>query len=211
MRDELEARHFTRARREYFRADTDFACPGLPGAHNRENIAAAWRMVQPLGVTEEQARAAIAAFKALPHRIEPVCEAAGVLFVDDSKATTLESVAAAVASMERPVRLLLGGVFKGGDVAEMAAKIAGKVRSIGLFGAAREVFEPVLAPLFPVSWDKTLEAAVRRQFSLAAKGEVVLLSPGTASFDAYHGYAERGRDFARVARAILDEGAEAGR
>jgi len=120
-------------------------------------------------------------------------------------------VAAAVASMDRPVRLLLGGVFKGGDMAELAGKIAGKVLSIGLFGAAREVFEPVLAPLFPVSWDATLEAAVRRQFGLARKGDVILLSPGTASFDAYKGYAERGRDFARVARALLDTGAEAGR
>ncbi|OIO04335.1 MAG: UDP-N-acetylmuramoylalanine--D-glutamate ligase [Desulfovibrionaceae bacterium CG1_02_65_16] len=211
MREELEARHFSRARREYYRADTDFACPGLPGEHNRENIAAAWRMVQPFGITERQAREAIAAFNALPHRIEPVCEAGGVLFVDDSKATTLESVAAAVASMDRPVRLLLGGVFKGGDMAELAGKIAGKVLSIGLFGAAREVFEPVLAPLFPVSWDATLEAAVRRQFGLARKGDVILLSPGTASFDAYKGYAERGRDFARVARALLDTGAEAGR
>lgn len=211
MRGELEARKFTRARRDYFRADTDFACPGLPGAHNRENIAAAWRMVRPFGVTEKQARAAIAAFKALPHRIEPVCEAGGVLFIDDSKATTLESVAAAVASVDRPVRLLLGGVYKGGDVAEMAAKIAGKVESIGLFGAAREVFEPVLAPLFPVRWDQTLEAAVRGQFAQAKQGDAILLSPGTASFDAYHGYAERGRDFARVAREILNAGAEAGK
>jgi len=211
MREELEARGFTRARRDYFRADTDFACPGLPGEHNRENIAAAWRMVRPFGVTEAQAREAIAAFSALPHRIEPVCEADDVLFIDDSKATTLESVCAAVASMDRPVRLLLGGVFKGGDVPAMVPALAGKVASIGLFGAAREIFEPGLAPHFPVSWDQTLEAAVRRQFSLASHGDVILLSPGTASFDAYKGYAERGRDFARVARALMDAGAEAGK
>jgi UDP-N-acetylmuramoylalanine--D-glutamate ligase len=205
MRDELEARNFTKARREWFTADTDFECPGLPGAHNRENIAAAWRMVRPFGVSEAQARAAIAAFHALPHRIEPVCEISRVLFVDDSKATTLESVRAAVKSFDRPVRLLMGGVFKGGDVAEILPELKEKVVAIGLFGASREVFEPTLSHYFPVFWDQTLEAAVRRQFAMAEAGDVILLSPATASFDAYSGYAERGRDFARVAAALAQE------
>lgn len=205
MQAELQERGFTKARIETFGAEARFDCPGLPGAHNRENIAAAWRMVRPFGVTEEQARAAIAAFKALPHRIEPVGEAGGVLFVNDSKATTLDSVCAAVKSFERPVRLLLGGVFKGGDVASLLPVLEGRVVSIGLFGAAREVFEPVLAPHFPVSWDANLEAAARRQFALSKQGDVILLSPATASFDAYKSYTERGRDFARVAQAIAAE------
>jgi UDP-N-acetylmuramoylalanine--D-glutamate ligase len=210
MKEELEARAFTKAQREYFTADTNFECPGLPGTHNRENIAAAWRMVRPFGVTEEQVRSAVQAFRALPHRIEPVGEAGGVLFVDDSKATTLTSVCAAVKSFERPVHLLLGGVFKGGDVASLLPALQDRVVSIGLFGASREVFEPVLAPHFPVSWDQTLEAAVRRQFALAKSGDAILLSPATASFDAYKGYAERGRDFARVAQALMTENAGAG-
>ncbi len=205
LRHELEARGFTKARRDYFTADTDFHCPGLPGAHNRENIAAAWRMVRPFGLTEDQARAAIADFKALPHRIEPVGEALGVLFVNDSKATTLESVAAAVKSFERPVRLLLGGVFKGGVVEDILPVLKERVVSVGLFGASREVFEPALAPHFPVSWDQDLEGAVRRQFSQARPGDVILLSPATASFDAYTSYTERGRDFARVAQALAAE------
>ena len=205
MRAELAARNFTRARVDAFTADTDFDCPGLPGAHNRENIAAAWRMVRPFGVSEAQARAAIQAFHALPHRIEPVGEVAGVLFVNDSKATTLDSVAAAVKSFERPVRLLLGGVFKGGVVEDILPALKGRVVSVGLFGASREVFEPALRAHFPVAWDQTLEAAVRRQFSQARPGEMILLSPATASFDAYSGYAERGRDFARVAKALSGE------
>jgi len=205
MRAELEARGFTKARRDYFQADTDFDCPGLPGAHNRENIAAAWRMVRPFGVTEAQAREAIAAFKALPHRIEPVGEVGGGLFVNDSKATTLDSVAAAVKSFERPVRLLMGGVFKGGVVEDLLPVLKGRVVSVGLFGASREVFEPALSPHFRVAWDQTLEAAVRRQFGQAKAGEVILLSPATASFDAYSGYTERGRDFARVAAALAAE------
>jgi len=205
MQVELTGRGFTKARVESFEAETLFDCPGLPGSHNRENIAAAWRMVRPFGVTEAQARAAIATFKALPNRIEPVGEAGGVLFVNDSKATTLDSVCAAVKSFERPVRLLLGGVFKGGDVASLLPVLKGRVASVGLFGAAREIFEPVLAPHLPVSWDANLESAVRRQFALASTGDVILLSPATASFDAYTSYTERGRDFARVAQAITSE------
>ncbi len=205
MKDELEARNFTDARRDYFTADTDFECPGLPGAHNRENIAAAWRMVRCFGVTQEQARAAIAAFHALPHRIQPVGTARGVRFVNDSKATTLDSVAAAVRSMDAPVRLLMGGVFKGGVVEDILPALQERVVSVGLFGASREVFEPALAPHFPVTWDPTLEEAVRRQFALAAPGEVILLSPATASFDAYTGYTARGADFARVAAALTAE------
>ncbi|MBU1042073.1 MAG: UDP-N-acetylmuramoyl-L-alanine--D-glutamate ligase [Proteobacteria bacterium] len=211
MREELEARGFTRAQRDYFRADTDFECPGLPGAHNRENIAAAWRMVEPFGITEAQARAAIAAFKALPHRIEPVGEVGGVLFVNDSKATTLDSVAAAVKSFDRPVRLLMGGVFKGGVVEDILPALRERVVSVGLFGASREVFEPALSPHFPVAWDQTLEAAVRRQAALAKPGDMILLSPATASFDAYSGYTERGRDFARVAQVLASEAGQEGR
>ncbi len=206
MRAELEARNYTKARRDYFQGDTDFDCPGLPGAHNRENIAAAWRMVRHFGVTEGQAREAIAAFKALPHRIEPVGEAAGVLFVNDSKATTLDSVVAAVRSFDKPVRLLMGGVFKGGVVEDILPALKERVVSIGLFGASREIFEPALAPYFPVSWDENLEAAVRRQFALAQAGDVILLSPATASFDAYKSYTERGRDFARVAELLRQSG-----
>ncbi len=205
MQEELSARSFTKARMDAFTAATTFDCPGLPGPHNRENIAAAWRMVRPFGVTEDQARAAIAAFTALPHRIEPVGEAGGVLFVNDSKATTLDSVCAAIKSFDRPVRLLLGGVFKGGDVATLLPVMQGRVQSVGLFGASREVFEPVLAPHYPVCWHQTLEEAVRNQFALASPGDLILLSPATASFDAYSGYTARGRDFARVAGLLSQE------
>jgi UDP-N-acetylmuramoylalanine--D-glutamate ligase len=205
MQAELEARNFTKARRDYFRADVDFPCPGLPGAHNRENIAAAWRMVRHFGVTEAQAAQAIAGFRALPHRIEPVGEVNGVLFVNDSKATTLDSVVAAVNSFDKPVRLLLGGIFKGGVVEDIVPALTGRVVSVGLFGASREVFEPALAPHFPVSWDENLEAAMRRQFALAKPGEVLLLSPATSSFDAYKSYTERGRDFIRVAGLLSTE------
>ncbi len=125
-----------------------------------------------------------------------------MLFVDDSKSTTLDSTAAAVKSFERPVRLLLGGVFKGGDVAGLIPAFEGRVVEIALFGAAREVFEPVLAGRFPVSWEPDLERAVRRLWTSARPGDVLLLSPATASFDAYKGYAARGDHFQRIVKEL---------
>jgi UDP-N-acetylmuramoylalanine--D-glutamate ligase len=102
-------------------------------------------------------------------------------------------------------------VFKGGVVADILPALHGRVVSVGLFGAGREVFEPVLAPHFPVSWDNTLEEAVRRQAALAQPGDLILLSPATASFDAYSSYTERGRDFVRVAEALAAEARQEGR
>ena len=198
LRGLLEGRDFTKAERVWFAAGGLFPCPALPGAHNRANVEAAWQAVRRFGVTEEQARLAIAAFRGLQHRIETVGVKRGVLFVDDSKATNLDAVAAALASFDRPVRLLLGGVFKGGEVAGLLPVMAGRVLEVGLFGASREVFEQALAGHVPLSWSPKLDEAVHRLFAHAREGEVILLSPATASFDAYTSYAERGEHFRRI-------------
>ena len=149
-------------------------------------------------MTEAQAAEAIREFKPLSHRIEPVAERHGVLFVDDSKATTLDAVLASVKSFDRPVRLLMGGVWKGGDVEGFARVVKDNVTHIGLFGGSREIFEDILKETFTVTWDETLETAVKRQATDAADGDVVLLSPATSSFDQYKSYGERGDDFKRI-------------
>ena len=136
--------------------------------------------------------------KPLSHRIEPVAEVDGVLYVDDSKATTLDAVSAAIKSFDRPVRLLMGGVWKGGDVDAFAQSMKDAVIHIGLFGGSRDVFEGPLSKVFSVTWDPTLEAAVQRQSRDAKEGDVVLLSPATSSFDQYKSYGERGDDFKRA-------------
>ena len=198
LRPVLEGRDFTKAETTWYGPTDRLPAPQLLGDHNRSNVEAAWQAVKCFGVTEAQAAEAVAAFKPLANRLEPVAEVGGVLYVNDSKATTLDSVAVAVASFDRPVRLLMGGVFKGGDVDELARTISDRVVQVGLFGAAREVFEPAFSPLFPTSWDETLELAVKRLAADAALGDVVLLSPATASFDQYQNYARRGDDFRRI-------------
>ena len=209
MREALETRDFTRARKVWYAPMDRFVCPGLPGEHNRANIEAAWQAVSALGVTVDEAAEAVREFVGLEHRIQALGEKDGILFVNDSKSTNLDATTAAVQSFGRPVRLLLGGVFKGGDVSSLLPALRGRAVQIGLFGAAREVFEQGLGDEFPIFWEPSLEGAVKRLYADAVPGDMILLSPATASFDAYSGYAERGRDFQRIF-AELPEGMHEG-
>ncbi len=205
MKDELEGRDFTRANRVYFVASKRFDCPGLPGEHNRENMEAAYLACRHLGLTEDDVRRGIEGFATLPHRIEAVAEHRGILFVDDSKSTTIDSMIAALKSQDRPVRLLAGGVFKGGDLGEVLPLLRERVRGIYLFGKSREIFEAAWDGCGrEMTWDATLEEAVFRAASEARPGECVLLSPATASFDLFANYKERGKTFQRAVREWVE-------
>lgn len=198
LRETIGDKGFTNGHVVWFGPTDRFDAPNLPGEHNRSNVEAAWQAVSRFGVTKEQAAEAIRNFKPLSHRIEPVAEVNGVLYVNDSKATTLDAVEAAVKSFDRPVRLLMGGVWKGGDVDRFAQAIKDSVVHVGLFGGSRDIFEGPLGAVFSVTWDATLKAAVQRQADMASNGDVVLLSPATSSFDQYKNYGERGEDFKRA-------------
>jgi len=202
MRGELSTRAFTRARTVYFQARGRFAAPALPGAHNQANMEAALALCAHFGVTERTAREAMAVFTPAGHRLERVGEKGGVLFIDDSKATTVEALRAAIQSCDRPVRLLAGGVFKGGDLEGLVPLLRERVRSVGLFGASREIFEAAWAGSVALFWEPKLEGAVRRLYGQAGPGETILLSPATASFDLYSGYKARGDDFQRIFREL---------
>jgi UDP-N-acetylmuramoylalanine--D-glutamate ligase len=121
-----------------------------------------------------------------------------VLFVDDSKATTVTAMEAAIKSCDRPVRLLAGGVFKGGDLAALVPLVREKVASIALFGASQEVFEAAFTGVVPIFHEPALRTAMTRLYAAARPGDVVLLSPATSSFDLYPNYKARGRDFQAV-------------
>ncbi|GFK93553.1 UDP-N-acetylmuramoylalanine--D-glutamate ligase [Fundidesulfovibrio magnetotacticus] len=205
MRAELEKRSFTGARKVYFTASNRFPENNLPGAHNRSNMEAAWLACKALGVTDDEVRRGVASFRPLGHRIETVGEKGGVLFVDDSKATTVEAMRAAVESFERPVRLLAGGVFKGGDLSILEPHFGTRIAAVGLFGASREVFEGAWAGKVPLFWAEDLDKAVTRLYREAAPGDVILLSPATASFDQYSGYKARGEHFQRIFESLPDE------
>ncbi|TVM36714.1 UDP-N-acetylmuramoyl-L-alanine--D-glutamate ligase [Oceanidesulfovibrio marinus] len=199
LRGEIEKRGGMAARVEWLTTEIDFSTPHLLGAHNRQNLEAAWKAVREMGVSEEDARAAAYDFEPPPHRLQIVANKRGIIFIDDSKATTVDSLVAALKAMDRPVRLLAGGKYKGGDLEALRPLLAEKVRSVGLFGGAREVFEKAWTGAVPVFWEETMTKAFARHMAEAEEGEAILLSPATASFDQYKSYAERGNEFRRLA------------
>jgi UDP-N-acetylmuramoylalanine--D-glutamate ligase len=170
------------------------------GAHNLENALFAAAAAEKLGVPGEGIRAGLLGYRLKPHRMEVVAERAGVLYVDDSKATNPAAVAAALASFERPVVLILGGSEKETDFAEILPHLD-RCRAIVCQG---ESGPGIFEYLQGAGWGDArrlvagLEEAVAAAEALARTGDVVLLSPGCASFDQFAGYAERGEAFARL-------------
>jgi UDP-N-acetylmuramoylalanine--D-glutamate ligase len=201
LKELLEEREDIRARRVYFVPAGRFEAPHLPCRHNQANLEAAYLAAREFGVSEEDCQKGVSAYDPLPHRMQVVGQAGGVTFVNDSKATTIGAVAAALDCFEAPIRLLMGGKFKGGDLTALLP-LMGRVRSVGLYGASREVFESAFAGRVPTFHEETLEQAMRRHVAEAEAGDIILLSPATASYDQYPNYEARGEDFIRIVRAL---------
>ena len=200
--EEIAERYGVRARRLGIGQGELFADMQLLGPHNRANAEAARLACREFGISDADAVRAAAEFRPLEHRLERVAEKRGVLYVNDSKGTTVEALRVALNAFDRPVLLLAGGKFKGGDLEGLRDLVSDKVRAVGLYGASREHFERAWAGAVPLSWDETLEQAVHRLASLAGPGDVVLLAPATSSFDQYANYLRRGEDFKRIVREM---------
>jgi UDP-N-acetylmuramoylalanine--D-glutamate ligase len=174
------------------------------GTHNLENALFAGVAAQRLGASFESIRAGLLGYRLKPHRLEVVAERAGVLYVDDSKATNPAAVAAALNSFEEPVVLILGGSEKETDFAEILPHLA-RCRAIVCQGEAGPgIFEYLRGSGDVCRLVADLREAVAEAASLAREGDVVLLSPGCASFDQFTGYAERGEEFARLVAEIAE-------
>jgi UDP-N-acetylmuramoylalanine--D-glutamate ligase len=189
-----------RARREIVRLPDPprFSSLRLLGPHNQRNAETAWIACREFGVSEEAAKRAAAAQPPIEHRLELIAERGGVLYVNDSKCTTVTALKVALEAFDRPVLLLAGGKFKGGDLGDLRELLRARVRAVGLYGAYRDVFEAAWQGVAPLSYDPSLEQAVLRLADLARSGDVVLLAPATASFDQYVNYMARGDDFRRI-------------
>jgi UDP-N-acetylmuramoylalanine--D-glutamate ligase len=181
-----------------------FPLAGVPlqGAHNRENMMAAATAAAIWGVSSIAIQRALEQTAGLPHRLELVCERAGVRFYDDSKGTNVGAMEKSVASFERGVILLAGGYDKGGDFSVLEPLLRSRVKHLVLFGAAGpKIRSQVCAPV-PHSLVPDLAAAVREAAVHAGAGDTVLLSPGCASFDEFTDYAARGRRFRELVEAL---------
>ncbi len=183
------------------------ALPDLAGVHNLENVLASFAAVQALGADPRQAAAALLDFEALPHRCRTVASAAGVSFVDDSKAT---NPGAAMRSLESfastPPRVLwiAGGRAKGASLDALAASAGDRARAAFLIGEAAPQIEAALAGRLPATRCDSIEAAVLAAAETANAGDVVLLAPGCASFDQFASFEERGERFSAAARRWAD-------
>ena len=176
---------------------------GLPfdGVHNLENALFAAAAAEKLGVADELIRDGLRESRLKPHRLERVAERDGVLYVDDSKATNPAAVAAALESFERPVVLILGGSEKHTDFAEILPRLD-RCRAVICQGEAGPRISGYLESAQrekPVHLAQDLAEAVSFAGEISRPDDVVLLSPGCASFDQFSGYAERGEEFARLA------------
>ncbi len=188
-------------RRVEFHADDPLpAKPRIPGAHNRENAAAATAAARALGVSDERIAEALAAFPGVPHRLELVAEHGGVRYVNDSKATNVAAARRALAAYaDDPVHLILGGSPKGEDYAPLVAAIGSNVRRVYLIG---ETAAELGAAIDGVQAGD-LATAVRLASEAAVEGDVVLLSPACASFDQYDDFEQRGEDFRRLVANLV--------
>lgn len=197
------AGHFRlRSRALYVKPEERFPRTNLLGRHNLLNTEAAWQACRFFGVSEANAAQAVARFRPLANRLETVADLKGVRYVNDSKCTTVASLKVALEAFDRPIRLLCGGHFKGGDVASLRPLVEAKVAAVYGFGESREIFGPAWEGAAPLAWFPTLEPALKAAAGEAAAGDVVLMAPATSSFDLYRNYVERGNDFRRVVEGL---------
>ena len=192
------------ARHVEFDASDDLpAEPLIPGAHNRENAAAATAAARAAGIDDDAIAEALRTFPGVPHRLELVRELRDVRYVNDSKATNTAAARRAVAAYDGPLRLILGGSLKGEDFTTFARELPENVRSIYLIGVASDELARTLdaaGRTYERAGD--LVTAVHAAARDAEPGDIVLLSPATASFDQFDNFEHRGDTFRRIVEEL---------
>ncbi|HEY3112005.1 MAG TPA: UDP-N-acetylmuramoyl-L-alanine--D-glutamate ligase [Chloroflexota bacterium] len=183
----------------------------LRGDHNVLNLLAAAIVAGARGATIEAIRAVATSFDGVEHRIEPVATLAGASWYNDSKATSPAETLAALRSFEEPIVLLAGGRSKRAPLDELAAEIVKRVRALVVFGEMADEIAAAVAAApggadLPIERAPSLADAVALAGRIARAGEVVLLSPGGTSFDAFRDYEERGRVFKRLVGRLAAAG-----
>lgn len=174
----------------------------LMGAHNIENVLCAVLVARLYGISADVIRKAVIDFRAVEHRIEYVATISGVRFYNDSKGTNPDSTIKAIEAMDAPAHLIAGGYEKNSDFTEMLEVGRGRIKSLSLIGVTAErIRRRALELGYPQSSISVLEGmpeAVGEAFKRASGGEIVLLSPASASWGMYANFEERGRDFKRI-------------
>lgn len=174
----------------------------IKGVHNIENIMASSLLALLAGVKGESIRSVVQEFPGLPHRMEFVREIDGISFFNDSKGTNIDAVKKSLESFSGNVILIAGGRDKDGDFTALRELVRNKVKALILIGEAKEKIAKALSDLVPTYFELDMESAVRKAKELATKGDVVLLSPGCASFDMYRNFEHRGDNFKEIVNSL---------
>lgn len=178
----------------------DFA---LKGRHNTYNSMAAAIAGKILNIRKDVIRESLADFQGVEHRLEPVITVCGINFINDSKATNVNSTWYAIECMENDIIWIVGGIDKGNDYSELFAVVKKKVKAIVCLGKDNKKIIEAFKDLVPTIVEtSSMEEAVRSSYYLAKKGETVLLSPACASFDLFKNYEDRGRQFKQAVRNL---------
>jgi UDP-N-acetylmuramoylalanine--D-glutamate ligase len=183
----------------------------LIGRHLLADVVAAAAIARLAGVEAAAMERAVQGFRGLEHAMEPVGEHLGVRFVNDSKATNVDSARHAIESFERGLVPIIGGRFKGGDLRDLREPLRGRARAVVAIGEARDRVREALAGAVDVHLADSMREAVERAFELASPDGTVLLAPACSSFDMFADYAERGRVFKQEVGRIAGGAGDAAR
>jgi UDP-N-acetylmuramoylalanine--D-glutamate ligase len=176
----------------------------LLGPHLVNDVMAAATVGAIAGVAPAAMTAAVDAFRGLEHAMELVADVGGVRFVNDSKATNVESALRSIESFDRNLVAIMGGRYKGGDLRLLRGPLKARATAVVAIGEARPLLRDALVDAVPVEESDSFAAAIDRAYELAKPSGVVLLAPACSSFDMFRDYAERGRRFKDEVKRLRD-------
>ena len=175
----------------------------LQGKHNVYNSMAAGIAARVLEIRKDVVRESLTDFQNVEHRLEHVATVHGIEFINDSKATNVNSTWYALESMSKPVIWVMGGQDKGNDYTQLRDLVKSRVKAIVCLGLDNDKIKKAFGDLVPnITETQSAEQAVRASYAIAEKGDVVLLSPANASFDLFENYEERGRKFKTAVKGL---------
>lgn len=175
----------------------------LQGKHNIHNSMAAGIATKLLGIRKETIRQCLSDFQNIEHRLEHVANIHGIEFINDSKATNINSAWWALESQQRPVIWIAGGVDKGNDYTKLYDVVKEKVKALVCLGTDNQKLVDAFTGIIPViTITGSARDAVNTSYYLAEDGDVVLLAPACASFDLFENYEDRGRQFKAAVKEL---------
>jgi len=175
----------------------------LKGRHNTYNSMAAAIAAKVLSIRKDTIRESLADFQGVEHRLEPVIKVSGINFINDSKATNVNSTWYALECVETNIVWIVGGIDKGNDYSELLPIVKEKVKAVVCLGKENKKILEAFTDVVPTIVETaSMEEAVRSAYYLAKKGDTVLLSPACASFDLFNNYEDRGRQFKAAVRNL---------